>query len=110
MAVVAEELLCGPTPIGSVVIDIGESTGALLVNADSQLVGAEIEIRRHGALWTGIHVAVRERQVSNKVFFAGLFPALESGVYEIRWRDEDEGMRRLLNIAPGSVTETVLSR
>ena len=53
---------------------------------------------------------MRERHVSNRVFFAGLFPALESGEYEIRWRDDDKAIGRVLNIAPGSVTEASLSR
>jgi hypothetical protein len=110
VVVVAEQHLCWPTPIGSVVVDIGESTGALLVDAPSQREGAEIEIRRCGTQWTGTHVAVRERHVSNRVFFAGLFSALESGVYEIRWRDDDKGIRKVLHIAPASVTETSLPR
>lgn len=98
----------GPTPTGSVLLDIGASTGALVVHAARARAGAEIEIRRQGAPWNGRHSEVRERRLSTEVFFAALFPALEEGMHEIRWRDDGRGPRRTVRIEAASVSETAL--
>lgn len=104
-----EEHSRGPSPMGTVVLDIGGSTGALLVHVTCERAGTEIDIRRLGEPWSGAHTGVRERHGAQHVFFAGLFPALEEGTYEIRWRGGISGSRRIVDVTPGSVTETALS-
>ena len=51
--------LSGPSEKGSVLIDIGNDVGAVVVTTPSSLIGSEIEIRRCGTSWDGTHVAVR---------------------------------------------------
>jgi len=102
----------GPTGPGSVLLEIGDGAGALVVHAPPDTVRAEIEIRRAGCDWTGLHTAVRERRVRQQVFYAGLFASLEAGQYEIRWRDRCDARRasaQRVVVKPGEVTEAKLA-
>ncbi len=102
----------GQSAPGSVVVDIGDAFGALVVRTDRVPVGSEIEIRPTGAPWSGAHTAVRERRAEGGTFLAGLFPSLAAGTYEIRWRhDESAGSSRLVRaveVLAGVVSETTL--
>lgn len=71
---------------GAVVLDIGNDVGALVVRAEPGRLGEEIEIRRVDGSWSGEHAAVRRHTVAGASIFAGVFPALGTGRYEIRWR------------------------
>ncbi|HLX88403.1 MAG TPA: hypothetical protein VKR22_08125 [Acidimicrobiales bacterium] len=97
-----------PTGPGSVVLDIGATTGALVVYAPVHTVGDEIEIRRVGREWQGDHVAVRRRQVGSRSFAAALFGPLEAGSYQLRWRNCGYGPDPLVELRPGVVSETTL--
>ncbi len=77
----------GPSRAGSVVLDIGGDTGALILHTPAEMLGREIDVtparspRAHGT-----HSLVRERQVSGTTTYAAVYPALPVGDYII-WRD-----------------------
>ena len=82
----------GPTAGARAILDIGPHAGALVVYADRELVGEEIEIRPHGASWQGTHTEVRERRVAGGVVHAGLFSSLAPGCYDVRLRPPSAGL------------------
>ena len=65
-------------------VDVGGSYGALVVVTPESLLGSEIEIRRGGRAWSGVHTAVRRRDLRDMVSHAGLFGSLLEGEYELR--------------------------
>jgi hypothetical protein len=105
----------GPSRPGSVVLDIGPGTGALVLYTPASLEGAEIEISLADvADARRTHSQVRRRLVGPAVFdtqpagsasvtFAAVYPALPSGRYTI-WREADTPAG-VLTIADGEVTE-----
>jgi len=102
----APEVLPGPSPVASVVLDIGEGVGAAVVRTPASLAGAEIEIRPAGEPWCGVHTAVRERQVPPGSQFAAVFGSLPEGRYELRVRgSEDERPVMGLDVAGASVAD-----
>jgi hypothetical protein len=70
----------------SVVLDIGQDIGALIVYAGSALNGREIEIspKTNAAMRT--HAVVWERLVAGRREWAAVFPSLTDGVHSL-WRD-----------------------
>ncbi len=62
----------GPSE-GAVVIDIGEGVGAAVIFTNSDLDGAELEIRPASDEWRGVHTAVRERRSGGAVRYAAVF-------------------------------------
>lgn len=79
----------GPSLTASVVLDIGATIGALLLEADATHLGREIEISlvpREGAPEpTRTHSMVRERLTIPPTYEA-VYPDLEEGEYTI-WHD-----------------------
>jgi hypothetical protein len=71
---------------GSVVLDIGEDTGAAVVTGADCLNGHEIEIRAEAASWDGCHVAFRQWDVSTGNMVAAVFPQLTAGRWAARMR------------------------
>jgi len=68
-------------PSESVVIDIGGTIGALVVNTPEALDGAEIEICPVGTT-TRSHTIVRPRELpGGGTVYAGVFPSLPAGDY-----------------------------
>lgn len=82
------ETIPGPSGPGTVVLNVGGGTGALVLNTPSDLDGAEIEISRRdaapGARRT--HSQVRRREVGGRVLYAAVYPDLPAGEYTL-WRD-----------------------
>ena len=84
----------GPTSVGTVLLDLGAETGALVLYTPEDLAGAEIEIspdtqgavRTHAAART--HAAVRARPAPNGTRYAAVYEGLAAGGYTI-WRDHD---------------------
>lgn len=98
------ELPVGPSEAGGVILDIGGDIGAAIVRTSPTLAGSEIEIRRAGDPWAGIHTAVRERRLPNGAMYAALFGALVSGHYEIRVRDYPTSPVVSVEVEGGKVT------
>ena len=76
----------GPSHAGSVVLDIGGDTGALILQTPAEMLGREIDVTPLSAPEAhGTHSLVRERQVSGTTTYAAVYPALPVGDYII-WR------------------------
>jgi hypothetical protein len=67
----------------SVVLDIGQNIGALIIYTDAELRGREIEVSPEGSATTRVHVEVLERGVNGRQVFAAVFPMLRAGGYDI---------------------------
>jgi Trk K+ transport system NAD-binding subunit len=69
-----------PSGDGTVVVDIGDDVGALVLYTTAAEHGSEIDIERAD---TGhrSHVAVRERRLAAGTAFAAVYPALAAGDY-----------------------------
>lgn len=97
----------GPSAVGSVVLNLGEDIGALIIEADAGLLGAEIEIsplddsrpdrdhhhgdhhdHHHGKHQDRTHSMVRERHTLPHSRYDAVYPDLRAGRYTI-WRDAD---------------------
>jgi hypothetical protein len=77
----------GPSHAGSVVLDIGADTGALILHTPADLLGREIDVTPADAPDAhGTHSLVRERHVSGTTTYAAVYPGLPAGDYII-WRD-----------------------
>lgn len=75
----------GPSALASVVLDIGGTVGALIVEAGPSNLGQEIDISpAEGAART--HSMVRER-LTVPPRYEAVYPDLQEGRY-ILWRDE----------------------
>lgn len=78
--------LTGPTGPGSVVLELGENIGALILATPPDLAGLEIEISpREGGPRT--HSLVRERRTPRGTSYAAVYPALSAGEYTV-WRED----------------------
>jgi hypothetical protein len=78
----------GPTGAGTVMLDLGPGTGALVLYTPADLAGREIEIspRTPGARRT--HASVRERPGNHRTRYAAVYAGLAPGDYTI-WQDRD---------------------
>jgi hypothetical protein len=83
-----------------VVLNIGQSIGALVVYAREELRGREMEISLKGYDVLRTHTAVLERKVNGRTIFAGVFPSLPAGDYKIWSNPPTE-----VTIAGGQVAE-----
>lgn len=82
------ETIPAPSGIGTVLLDIGADTGALILHAPAELNGVEIEISPNGVGDAArTHSRVRERRVGATVRYAAVYPGVPSGTYTV-WRDE----------------------
>ncbi|MGA8016459.1 MAG: phospholipase [Candidatus Dormiibacterota bacterium] len=66
-----------------VVLDIGGTSGALVVCADTDDEGGEIEVSPRTAPGCRTHAAFRARRLSRGTLVAACFPALPAGDYLI---------------------------
>jgi hypothetical protein len=69
----------------TVVLDIGQDIGALIIYAEAELHGQEIEVSPQGSA-TRVHVEVLERRINGRPVFAAVFPGLRAGNYDI-WQN-----------------------
>jgi hypothetical protein len=72
-----------PSGQGTVVLDIGDGVGALVVHTPAALAGVEIELARRGETRAFVHTEVRERRLPDGSVFAGVFPAVPVGDYTL---------------------------
>ncbi len=82
------ESVPGPSRAGSVVLDLGAGTGALILDAPAELNGREIEISPAGGGERAgrTHSAIRERRTGAGVGYAAVYPGLAAGDYTV-WHD-----------------------
>ena len=78
----------GPTSAGTVLLDLGADTGALVLYTPAGLLGAEIEISPDTPGASRTHAAVRARPVPGGTRYAVVYEGLAAGRYTI-WRDHD---------------------
>ena len=85
----------GPSSAGSVVLELGDTVGVLVLEATIELNGREIEIspvddaHAHGADHVHrTHSLVRERGTAAGKSYAAVYPGLAVGTYAV-WRDHD---------------------
>lgn len=86
-----------------VVLDIGGSTGALIIYTDATRCGEEIELSPAGDSAGRTHMDVAERWCNGRTVFAAVYPALSSGPYTI-WGSPAAPAGRV-HIRGGQVTE-----
>jgi len=67
----------------TVVLDIGQDIGALVLYTDAELRGREIEVSRQEGVAKRVHVEVLERRINGQPVFAAVFPGLRAGNYDI---------------------------
>jgi hypothetical protein len=93
------EPVLGPSSAGSVVLELGDAVGVLVLEAAVELNGREIEIspvdeahghdHAHGdARAHRTHSMVRERGTAGGKSYAAVYPGLAVGTYTV-WRDRD---------------------
>ena len=93
------EPVLGPSSAGSVVLELGDAVGVLVLEATGELNGREIEIspvdaahghdHAHGdAHAHRTHSMVRERGTAAGTSYAAVYPGLAVGTYTV-WRDRD---------------------
>jgi hypothetical protein len=87
----------------SVVLDIGEDVGALVLYTPPAYAGREIEMSPAGDDGRRTHTGVLLRRLGGRTFYAAVYPALRAGVWRI-WTD-DPALPDAVTIAGGVVTE-----
>jgi hypothetical protein len=95
----------GPTDIPeSLVLDIGDDVGALVLYADESCLGQEIDITHAGVPQSHhTHTMVRRRRAVDREFIAGVYPELHAGIYTV-WSLDGAPLGDVV-IAGGNVTE-----
>ena len=90
----------------SVVLDIGDDVGALILYTRAELHGAEIEVSPLGLepRAARVHSAVLERSLNGRIVYAAVYPELRAGEYQV-WCD---GSPRV-TIVGGQISEVNLS-
>ena len=98
------EPIPGPSGPGSVVLDLGNDIGALVLETPAALLGREIEISPVGAATAAgrTHSLVRERRTAAGTSYAAVYPGLVAGRYLI-WRHTDTPVGEV-NIYGGRVS------
>lgn len=87
----------------AVVLDIGRDRGALILYADPDLNGVEVEVSRSGSERTGAHKQILERTANDRPSYAAVFDNLAEGRYTF-WLG-DEPRSRDIPVTAGRVAE-----
>ena len=96
------EVAAPTTASRSVVINVGEHLGALVLASDEARAGLEVEIHPVSHPKARTHVWVLPREGRDGVVFAAIFPSLESGDYAII--GVDGSIADVVAVAPNTVT------
>jgi hypothetical protein len=86
-----------------VVLDIGGERGALIVHADPELHGVEVEISPRGRDDDRSHKEFLERQVNGHPAYTAVFESVERGTYTL-WT-HDEPRSRGVRVEAGEIAE-----
>ena len=89
------------------VLDIGGTVGAVLVTTGPDLAGAEVQLYDDDGR-NVTHTEVHTRVVGGRAVHAGLFPAVEEGVYAVEPRPG--GVRVAVRVRGGEVTTVDATR
>jgi hypothetical protein len=92
----------GPTSAGTVMLDLGADTGALVLYTPADLLGAEIEISPDTPGAPRTHAAVRARPGPGGTRYAVVYDGLAAGDYTL-WRDHGTPDGRV-TVVGGQVT------
>lgn len=92
----------GPTRAGTVVLDVGAGTGALVLYTPASLAGSEIEVSRDQPGASRTHASVRERPGRHGSRYAAVYPGLPAGGYTI-WGPAGAAVATV-TLASGEVT------
>lgn len=92
----------GPTRAGTVLLDLGAGTGALVLYTPADLLGAEIEISPDTPGAPRTHAAVRARLGPSGTRYAAVYEGLAAGGYTV-WRDHGTPACRV-TVTGGQVT------
>jgi hypothetical protein len=91
----------GPTGPGSVILELGEHIGALILEVPPGLAGHEIEISP-SAGGPRTHSLVRERVTAAGISYAAVYPAVPACEYTV-WREDGLAVGQVA-IAGGEVS------
>lgn len=97
------ETVCSPSWNGSVVLDIGNDVGALVLRTTSAWLNHEIDLVPDDWSLPHTHSVVRERRSPDGVSYAAVYPQLREGGYAI------VGSAQRFTIVGGRVTDLELS-
>jgi len=86
-----------------VVLDIGDDVGALIVHADAQMHGCEVEISPSGHDERRSHKEVLERSIAGRPAFTAVFDALPAATYTLWYAGEPRA--RAVRIEGGMIAE-----
>jgi len=100
---VSAEPRLGPSGDGTVILDIGGETGAVMLVTTSAWDGREIELEPLHLDVAPVHSAVRERYGSGETTFAAVYPQLRTGRYLV------EGSQQVVSVTGGRVSEVVFA-
>ncbi len=92
-----------PSLEGSVVLDIGEDTGAVVIHTGPEHEGLEIEVSPAGDPGRRTHAAVRPRRLAGRTLHCQVVAPLAAGEYTV-WRDT-ETPHGTVTVTGGTVSE-----
>jgi hypothetical protein len=91
-------------PSRAVVVNVGEHTGALVLESNVQRSGIEVEIHPVSRPEARTHVWVLPREGRDGIVYAAIFPSLASGDYAIL--DVDGSIAQVVSVPANEVTHT----
>jgi hypothetical protein len=96
----------GSGPPDALVVDIGGDVGALIIYANEDCLGSEIDLTPAGAPRAHhVHTMVRRRRATGKDVVAGLYPELAEGIYTVWGTDDGGGPIGEVTVVGGQVSE-----
>ena len=97
--------LPAPSSEGSVVLDIGADTGALVVHTGPEQDGVEIEVSPVGEPQRRTHAAVRPRHLPGRTVYGAVITPLRAGRYTV-WREkEGDAVESVVDVPGGGVAQ-----
>ena len=92
-----------PSRQGSVVLDIGADTGALVIHTGPDQDGREIEVSPVDDPGHRTHAAVRPRHLPDRTVYSVVITPLPAGRYTV-WRDRNT-VQSVVDVPGGGVSE-----
>jgi len=72
----------------TLVLDIGDDVGALILYTSEAVLGAEIEVSPDTDGAPRVHTLIRRRRIGEHQLFAGVYPELREGTWRIYGLDD----------------------